>query len=135
MNPQLDEMLSLAKAAALNAYCPYSNFRVGACLRAVDGALFAGCNVENASFGLTICAERNAAFAAIAAGVRAFDSIVIFTPTEAPFTPCGACRQVIREFCSDDLKVYSFGNSTDILVVHAIVDLLPDSFGIDQLKR
>ena len=86
------------------AYAPYSKFLVGAVLVGRDGGIFAGCNVENISFGLTICAERNAVFAAVAAGCRDFEKIVIVADTEVPASPCGACRQVLAEF-NPDLKV------------------------------
>lgn len=86
------------------AYAPYSRFHVGAVLVGKDGRTFAGCNVENISYGLTICAERNAVFAAVAAGCREFEKIVITADTELPASPCGACRQVLAEF-NPDLEV------------------------------
>ena len=89
---------------AKRAYAPYSRFHVGAVLVGKDGRTFAGCNVENISFGLTICAERNAVFAAVAAGCREFEKIVITADTELPASPCGACRQVLAEF-NPDLEV------------------------------
>ena len=91
-------LAAVAKHASARAYCPYSRFPVGAAVRARDGALFAGCNVENASFGLTVCAERNAIFNAVAAGARDLVALVVYTPTPSPVTPCGACRQVLSEF-------------------------------------
>jgi len=95
----LRELGSIAKDASLRAYCPYSKFPVGAAVKAGDGGVFAGCNVENASFGLTVCAERNAIFSAVGAGAREISALVIYTPTRSPVTPCGACRQVLLEFC------------------------------------
>ena len=92
------ELVTAARHASTNAYCPYSRFPVGAAVRTSDGRVFAGCNVENASFGLTICAERNAIFQAVTAGAKAIAALAVYTPTPACFTPCGACRQVLMEF-------------------------------------
>lgn len=95
-----------ARKARSSAYAPYSGFQVGAALETDTGKLFAGCNVENLSFGLTICAERNAVFSAIASGYKNFKRIVIVADTVEPITPCGACRQVLAEF-SDDMEIVS----------------------------
>ena len=97
----IESLICAAKQAAKYAYAPYSKFRVGAAALTKSGKVFAGCNVENASCGLTICAERAAIFAAIAAGEREFERIVIFAPTQSFTGPCGACRQVMAEFASD----------------------------------
>lgn len=94
-------LISEARAAREHAYAPYSRFAVGAALRTKTGRVFRGCNVENLSFGLTICAERNALFAAVAAGEREFDVIAIVADSKEPVTPCGACRQVLAEFGVD----------------------------------
>jgi cytidine deaminase len=91
-------LLADAREARDQAYAPYSRFAVGAALRAKSGRVFTACNVENLSFGLTSCAERNAVFAAIAAGEREFDAIAIVADSRQPVTPCGACRQVLAEF-------------------------------------
>jgi len=88
------------------AHAPYSHFQVGAALRTASGRVFCGCNVENLSFGLTICAERAAVFAAVAAGETAFEMIAVVADSIQPVTPCGACRQVLAEF-SSDLKICS----------------------------
>lgn len=98
------QLVTQAMEVAGRAYAPYSRFHVGAVLVGKDGLTFAGCNVENISYGLTICAERNAVFAAVAAGCREFEKIVITADTELPASPCGACRQVLAEF-NPDLEV------------------------------
>ena len=99
-----NELVAQAIEVAGRAYAPYSRFQVGAVLVGKDGRMFAGCNVENISYGLTICAERNAVFAAVAAGCREFSKIVIVADTEEPASPCGACRQVLAEF-NPDLEI------------------------------
>ena len=103
------QLVTQAIEVAARAYAPYSKFHVGAVLVGKDGRTFAGCNVENISFGLTICAERNAVFAAVAAGCREFSKIVIVADTEEPASPCGACRQVLAEFDPDlDIVLANF---------------------------
>ncbi len=96
-----DILISAARQARENAHAPYSNFRVGAALRATSGRIFGGCNVENATYGLTVCAERIAIFKAISEGERGFDTIAVVTDTDTLTPPCGACRQLIWEFCGD----------------------------------
>jgi len=96
-----NKLIEAAKAARENAHAPYSNFRVGAALRAKSGRVYTGCNVENATYGLTVCAERVAIFKAISEGERGFDAIAVVTDTETLTPPCGACRQLIWEFCGD----------------------------------
>ena len=100
-NALLDE----ARTALTAAHAPYSRFPVGAALRARSGRTYRGVNVENASLGLSICAERAAIFSAVTAGERAFDAIAIVTRAAEPTPPCGACRQVLLEFCDDDLPI------------------------------
>jgi cytidine deaminase len=98
---EYDALIAAAKSARENAHAAYSNFRVGAGLRASSGRIFGGCNVENATYGLTVCAERVAIFKAISEGERGFDAIAVVTDTDALTPPCGACRQLIWEFCGD----------------------------------
>ena len=117
--------------ASRHAWCPYSKFAVGAALLATDGQIFAGCNVENASHGLTICAERNAVGQAISAGCRDFTTLLIFTATDKPTAPCGACRQVVTEF-APDIEVISVCAGPENIQV-SMRDLLPRSFGPHNL--
>ena len=119
-------LAAAAKDASERAYCPYSLFPVGAAVRARDGALFGGCNVENASFGLTVCAERNAIFSAVGAGARDLVALVVYTPTPSPVTPCGACRQVLTEFAPDaDVVCVCAGPGR---LTFKAAELLPNAF-------
>ncbi len=127
----LELLIQKAKEASKNAYSPYSQFRVGAALLTLDGKTFLGCNVENASYGLTICAERNAIFQMIAQqSTRDLHALVVYTPTMKPSAPCGACRQVIREF-SAEVRIICVCDGKEILV-KSIADLLPDPFDLDK---
>lgn len=98
---EYDALIAAAKQARENAHAPYSNFRVGAALRAKSGRVFTGCNIENATLGLTCCAERTAIFKAVSEGERGFEAIAIVADTDVLTPPCGACRQIIWEFCGD----------------------------------
>ncbi len=122
-----------AEQARDHAYCPYSSFPVGAAVLARDGRTFSGCNVENASYGLTSCAERNAIFAAVAAGVREVRAVIIATRAGRPTPPCGACRQVLHEFGSR-AEVLSFP-PTGRGKRWTAAELLPASFGGPDLGR
>jgi len=125
-----DDLVRAARAAQRAAYAPYSKFRVGAALEAEDGTVFTGCNVENASYGLTICAERAALAAAVTAGARRFRRIVIASDSTPPASPCGACRQALAEF-GLELAVRSVGPGGEL--GWTLGDLLPDAFTPQRL--
>lgn len=125
----LTRLIEAARRARAHAHAPYSQFAVGAALEAVDGAVFVGCNVENASFGLTLCAERIAVGAAVAAGHREFRRIVVVTDAKA--SPCGACRQVLAEF--GDLEVVMADPEGRVVGRHRLDVLLPDQFRLPGL--
>jgi cytidine deaminase len=125
-----DALVDSARAVLQRAYAPYSRFRVGCALEADDGRVFVGCNVENASYGLTICAERAAVCAAIAGGARRLRRAVVATDIDPPAAPCGACRQVLSEF-GRNLKVDGVGPSSS--VSWTMGELLPSAFGPEQL--
>jgi len=125
---ELDRLKAAARAASERAYVPYSKFRVGAAVLAQDGEVIAGCNVENASYGLTCCAERVTLFSAIAAGKRNLRALLLYTPTPQRYTPCGACRQVIAEL-APQAKVICVCDSEESLVATP-QELLPASFSL-----
>ena len=122
-----------AEHVAQHAYAPYSKFQVGAALLSDDGRIFTGCNVENASFGLTICAERNAVFSAVAANARRFRALALVTSSPRPVAPCGACRQVLIEFPPNfALRCYGQDGSELDSTSGA---LLPHAFGSEDFKQ
>ncbi len=126
---QLKKLIGAAKQAAAGAYAPYSKFRVGAAVLASTGKIYSGCNVENASYGLTNCAERTAIFNAVAAGEKKLrlECVVVYTPTKTATAPCGACRQVIYEF-GPEARVISVCDGREHIDV-SIGALLPGAFG------
>jgi cytidine deaminase len=126
-----DLLIEAAKQARENAHAPYSNFRVGAALRSTSGRIFGGCNVENATYGLTMCAERVAIFKAISEGERGFGAIAVVTDTEVLTPPCGACRQLIWEFCGD-ISV-SMANLQGKIEVMQMRELFPRPFDDSNL--
>jgi cytidine deaminase len=128
-----NSLTNQARQAAQRAYAPYSKFSVGAAALFEDGVVILGCNVENASYGLTICAERNAIAAAIALGHRKLKAIVIYTPTSKATAPCGACRQVLNEF-GPDCEFISVCDSQDTLESTGN-QLLPFAFGPKNLTE
>lgn len=125
-----DTLLAAARSVQAQAYAPYSRYRVGAALETEDGAIYVGCNVENASYGLTNCAERVAVGAAVSGGHRRFRRMVVVTDSDPPAPPCGACRQVLLEF-GPDLVVESVGPQRTMRWV--LRELLPASFGSELL--
>ncbi len=121
-----DTLIAAAKQARENAHAPYSNFRVGAALRAGSGRIYTGCNVENATYGLTVCAERVAIWKAVSEGERGFDAIAVVAHTDVLTPPCGACRQLIWEFCGDvDVILANLKGQTE---VHRMSELFPRPF-------
>jgi cytidine deaminase len=129
----LEELKAKAKEAATKAYAPYSKFRVGCALITTSGNVYSGCNVENASYGLTTCAERNAIANAIGAeGEIEIEQLVVYTPTKTATPPCGACRQVIYEF-TRKAEIHSFCDSNES-TTHPINELLPGAFDFDSKK-
>jgi cytidine deaminase len=131
LDTAVEKLRGVAKKASANAWCPYSRFSVGAALETDDGSIFSGCNVENASSGLTICAERNAIYQAVAQGHRSIRRILIYTPTPDPTTPCGACRQVLSEFGAD-AEIVCVCDGPD-RIRSTLTALLPMSFGAGHL--
>jgi len=131
MSDQIEQLRELAKASAAVAYAPYSQFQVGAALMTKAGEIFTGCNVENASYGLAICAERNAVTTAVTAGVKPGDitELVIYIDREELFSPCGACRQFISEFMKSESKVTAFNMNGDSKT-WTVAGLLPDGFSM-----
>ena len=125
-------LVARARAAMRNAHAPYSEFHVGAAIEAADGTIHVGCNVESASYGLTICAERMALGAAVAAGATALRRVVVTTDVDPPAAPCGACRQLLAEF-GLDLEVIAVGPGSERR--WTLRQLLPDAFTRETLDR
>ena len=125
-----DALVRAAEAARRHAHAPYSRYHVGAAVETEDGAIYAGCNVENASYGLTICAERAAVCAAVAAGARKIRKAVVVTGSDPPGAPCGACRQVLAEF-GLDMEVTAIGPAGRMQ--WRLRDLLPAAFTSEAL--
>ena len=132
-----EKLVELAKDAMTHAYAPYSGFKVGAALLCADGTVYCGCNIENAAYGPTNCAERTAVFKAVSEGKRDFAAIAICGGKNGKITdfcpPCGVCRQVLREFCREDFVIYLAGPEGAYKTL-TLGDLLPFGFGGEQLK-
>ena len=124
-----ERLLAAAREAATRAYVPYSSFPVGAAVLTADGTVVSGCNVENASYGLTVCAERTAVFSAAAAGHRTIVAVAVTAPRVATVTPCGACRQVLNEFKPRDRDLVVILEGADGPELASLGDLLPRAFG------
>ncbi|MBV6457685.1 MAG: Cytidine deaminase [Fimbriimonadaceae bacterium] len=131
MDP-IKKLVAAAREVRERAYAPYSKYLVGAAVRSESGAVFAGCNVENASYGLTICAERNALAAMIAAGGSRWTEIAVVTEDEG--TPCGACRQVMAEFAAPAARIHLFSARTGEISSYSIGELLPDAFTLQSRR-
>lgn len=126
------ELMKMAIEARQNAYAPYSHFAVGAALLAESGKVYTGCNIENASYGLTCCAERNAIFAAVGAGERRFKMLAVAADSPEPVAPCGACRQVIAEF---GIPLVAMGNLKEETKTMTAEELLPYGFGQESMNN
>jgi len=132
-----ETLITAAKQAMQNAYAPYSVFHVGAALLCADGSVYTGCNIENASYGVTNCAERTAFFKAISDGKKAFTAIAVCGGkggklNDSVVSPCGVCRQVMREFCDDDFQIYLVSHNAVRMMT--LGELFPAGFGSDALK-
>jgi cytidine deaminase len=127
------QLMEEANKARSFAYVPYSKFQVGAALLAKNGKVFHGCNIENASYGMTNCAERTALFKAYSEGVTQFDSLVVVADTDGPVSPCGACRQVISELCDPEMEVILTNLKGDVQRT-LVKELLPGAFSPNDLK-
>ncbi|WP_180316947.1 cytidine deaminase [Cytobacillus kochii] len=130
----IDKLIEEAKIARDRAYVPYSKFKVGAALLAVDGTVFHGCNIENAAYSMCNCAERTALFKAYSDGVTEFKMLAVVADTDRPVSPCGACRQVISELCSEEMPVVltNLNGDTQQLTVE---QLLPGAFSSEDLHE
>ena len=127
MTVDMKSLIEHSNVAREKAYVPYSKFKVGAALLAEDGTVYHGCNIENSSYGLANCAERTAIFKAVSEGVKKFKAIAVVADTKGPCSPCGACRQVISEFCAPEMPVYLTNLHGETLQT-TVGDLLPGAF-------
>ncbi|GKV68050.1 cytidine deaminase [Sporosarcina sp. NCCP-2716] len=126
------QLIEHAIHAMENAYVPYSRFPVGAALLTADGEVIEGCNIENSAYSMANCAERTAFFKAVSEGTRSFAALAVTGNTEGPISPCGACRQVISEFCASDMPVY-LTNTTGSILETTVGELLPGAFTKEDL--
>ncbi len=126
-------MLRLANEAMDRAYAPYSGYRVGACLKGISGAYYLGCNIENASFSPTNCAERTAVFKAVSEGECKFEALAVISSGEQITLPCGVCRQVLREFCEPEMPVIC-ANRSGRYQIYDLGELLPHAFTSEDMR-
>ena len=124
--PETDSLVEASRGAIEQAYAPYSNFKVGAAVMGASGRIYSGCNVENASYGLSVCAERVAIFKAVSEGETEIKAIAIANSTGKPAFPCGACRQVMAEFAPDGMEIYLV--SDEGVEKYMLAELLPHAF-------
>ncbi|MFP3918242.1 cytidine deaminase [Lysinibacillus telephonicus] len=134
MTVDMKSLIEQSKIARQKAYVPYSKFPVGAALLTEDGQVYLGCNIENSSYGLANCAERTAIFKAVSEGVTKFTGLAVVADTDRPCSPCGACRQVISEFCSPDMPVYLTNLKGDLQQT-TVGELLPGAFTPEDLDN
>ncbi|WP_203246883.1 cytidine deaminase [Sporosarcina beigongshangi] len=130
---EMEKLIVESKKARDKAYVPYSKFPVGAALVAEDGTVYHGCNIENSAYSMTNCAERTAFFKAVSEGVHTFKALAVVGDTDGPVSPCGACRQVIAEFCEGSMPVYLTNLKGDVLET-TVAELLPGAFSKEDLS-
>ncbi|MED3931816.1 cytidine deaminase [Priestia megaterium] len=128
------QLIDEAIAASKQAHVPYSHFHVGAALLTTGGKIYRGCNIENASYGLTNCAERTAIFKAVSEGDKQFSAIAVVGDTDGPISPCGACRQVLAEFCDDHTQIILANLKGDFMITN-INEILPGYFSSKDLQK
>ncbi|MEX0628505.1 MAG: cytidine deaminase [Cucumibacter sp.] len=133
MDAMLEALFEAARKARANAHVPYSHFPVGVAILADDGNIYAGCNVENAAYPVGACAEASAISAMVTAGGKRITTILVIGTGREPVTPCGGCRQRIREFAGPETRIVCTGDATDRTVTYTTDELLPDSFGPHNL--
>jgi len=134
MTVEPKQLIDEAIAASKQAHVPYSHFHVGAALLTTDGKVYRGCNIENASYGLTNCAERTAIFKAVSEGDKQFSAIAVVGDTDGPISPCGACRQVLAEFCDDHTQIILANVKGDFVITN-INEILPGYFSSKDLQK
>ncbi|AEN89298.1 Cytidine deaminase Cdd [Priestia megaterium WSH-002] len=134
MTVEPKQLIDEAIAASKQAHVPYSHFHVGAALLTTDGKIYRGCNIENASYGLTNCAERTAIFKAVSEGDKQFSAIAVVGDTDGPISPCGACRQVLAEFCDDHTQIILANLKGDFVITN-INEILPGYFSSKDLQK